>query len=141
MINCKDDDRRSTYGNEKFDFPYYTFRSRRSKNRYGKFFINFTPAISDKAVKEIRAEIRRWLQYYGRLYRSALYPPIGNWTEHWPDGLIGSTKCCADICVGRLIGWGVYRNAIRSYRRTGRWVCGEAPWREAYELRGSRTVL
>jgi hypothetical protein len=25
--------------------------------------------------------------------------------------------------------------------RTGKWVCGMAPWREPYELRGSRTVL
>ncbi len=81
-----------------FDFLGYTFRPRRSKNRYGKFFINFSPAVSDKAGKAIRAEIRSWklhlrsdkaladlsrmfnpiirgwLQYYGRYYRSALYP-------------------------------------------------------------------
>lgn len=98
VVYCKDDDRRGTYPNEKFDFLGYTFRPRRSKNRYGKFFINFTPAVSDKAGKAIRAEIRRWklhlrsdkaiedlsrmfnpivrgwLQYYGRYYRSALYP-------------------------------------------------------------------
>ncbi len=62
--------------------------------------INFSPAVSDKAVKAIREEIRSWnlhlrsdkaiedlsrmfnpivrgwLQYYGRFYRSALYPPM-----------------------------------------------------------------
>jgi RNA-directed DNA polymerase len=98
VVYCKDDDRRGNYPNEKFDFLGYTFRPRRSKNRYGKFFINFSPAVSDKAGKAIRAEIRRWklhlrsdkaladlsrmfnpiirgwLQYYGRYYRSALYP-------------------------------------------------------------------
>ena len=66
----------------------------------GKYFINFSPAVSDKAVKAIREEIRSWnlhlrsdksiedlsrmfnpmirgwLQYYGRFYRSALYPPM-----------------------------------------------------------------
>jgi RNA-directed DNA polymerase len=71
-----------------------------SKNRFGKYFINLSPAVSDKAVKAIRAEIRGWnlhlrngkatedlsrlfnpilrgwLQYYGRYYRSALYPPM-----------------------------------------------------------------
>jgi hypothetical protein len=36
------------------------FRSRRSKNRQGKFFINFSPVVSDQAVKAIRAEIRSW---------------------------------------------------------------------------------
>ena len=44
----------------KFDFLGYTFRPRRSKNRHGKYFINFSPAVSDKAGKAIRAEIRRW---------------------------------------------------------------------------------
>jgi hypothetical protein len=41
VVYCKDDDRRRTYPNEKFDFLGYTFRPRRSKNRRGKFFINF----------------------------------------------------------------------------------------------------
>ena len=100
IVYCKDDDRRRTYPNEKFDFLGYTFRPRRSKNRKGKFFINFSPAVSDKAAKAIRDEIRSWnlpkrsdkaiedlsrmfnpiirgwLQYYGRYYRSALYPPM-----------------------------------------------------------------
>ena len=100
IVYCKDDDRRRTYSNEKFDFLGYTFRPRRSKNRKGKYFINFTPAVSDRAVKDIRKEIRSWnlhlrsdkriedlarmfspvirgwLQYYGSFYRSALYPPM-----------------------------------------------------------------
>ena len=100
IVYCKDEDRRRTYPNEKFDFLGYTFRPRRSKNRFEKYFINFSPAVSDKAVKAIRAEIRSWklhlrsdksienlsrmfnpkirgwLQYYGRYYRSALYPAM-----------------------------------------------------------------
>ena len=60
VVYCKDDDRRRTYSNEKFDFLGYTFRPRRSKNRFGKYFINFSPAVSDKAVKAIRVEIRSW---------------------------------------------------------------------------------
>jgi RNA-directed DNA polymerase len=98
IVYCKDDDRRGTYPNEQFDFLGYTFRPRRSKNWKGKFFINFSPAVADKAGKAMRAEIRNWrlhlrsdkssedlsrmfnpkvrgwLQYYGRYYRSALYP-------------------------------------------------------------------
>jgi RNA-directed DNA polymerase len=98
IVYCKDDLRRRTYPNEKFDFLGYTFRSRRSKSRKGKFFINFSPAVSNKAAKAIRDTIRSWklpqrsdksiedlsrmfnpiirgwLQYYGRYYRSALYP-------------------------------------------------------------------
>src|SRR5207237_4352233 len=85
---------------EKFDFLGYTFRPRSSTNGTGKFFINFSPAVSNKATKAIRDTfrswklpqrsdkaiedlsrmfnpmIRGWLQYYGRYYRSALYPTM-----------------------------------------------------------------
>ncbi|MEZ5354260.1 MAG: hypothetical protein R2762_16605 [Bryobacteraceae bacterium] len=60
IVYCKDDDRRRTYLHEKFDFLGYTFRPRRSKNWKGKYFVNFSPAVSDKAVRKIRAEIRSW---------------------------------------------------------------------------------
>ena len=100
IVYCKDDDRRRTYQNEKFDFLGYTFRPRRSKNRKGKYFINFSPAVSDKSAQAMRDTIRSWnlpkrsdkaiddlsrmfnpivrgwLLYYGRYYRSALYPPM-----------------------------------------------------------------
>ncbi len=98
IVYCKDDDRRGEFSNEtKFDFLGYTFRPRRSKNRYGKFFINFTPAVSNKACKAMRQTIRHWylqlkpdkdlldisrmfnpvlrgwINYYGRFYKSAMY--------------------------------------------------------------------
>jgi len=97
IVYCKDDSRKKTYPNEKFDFLGYTFRPRSSTNRQGKFFINFSPAVSNRAAKAIRDTfrswklpqrsdkaiedlsrmfnpiIRGWIQYYGRYYRSALY--------------------------------------------------------------------
>ena len=100
IVYCKDDDRRRTYPNEKFDFLGYTFRPRRSKNWKGKYFINFSPAVSNKSAQAMRdtirswnlpkrsdkaiddlshmfnPSIRGWLRYYGRYYRSALYPPM-----------------------------------------------------------------
>src|SRR5580693_6157 len=110
IVYCKDDDRRRRYPNEKFDFLGYGFQPRRSKNRFGKYFINFSPAISDEAGKAIREEIRSWnlplrsdkaiedlsrmfnpqvrgwLQYYGAFYRSALYPymrQLDRSLAHW----------------------------------------------------------
>lgn len=98
IVYCKDEDRLESYPNEKFDFLGFTFRPRRSKNRWGKHFINFTPAVSNKAAKAMRREMRRWrlhlrsdkslddlarmfnpvlrgwINYYGRYYKSALYP-------------------------------------------------------------------
>jgi group II intron reverse transcriptase/maturase len=98
IVYCKDDDRRGDYPCISFDFLGYTFRPRRSKNRWGKYFINFSPAISNKAAKAIRQRVRSWrchlrsdkaleelsrmfnaiiqgwINYYGRYYQSALYP-------------------------------------------------------------------
>ena len=97
IIYCKDDDRKGNYPVTAFDFLGYTFRPRRSKSRYGKHFINFTPAVSNKAKKAMQRTIRGWrmhlkpdktledlsrmfnpilrgwINYYGRFYKSELY--------------------------------------------------------------------
>jgi RNA-directed DNA polymerase len=99
---CKDDDRKESHENESFDFLGYTFRPRLAKNKNGKMFVNFSPAISNKAGKKIRKEIRSWkmhlksdktltdlakmfnshvqgwANYYGRFYKSAMYPFLKN---------------------------------------------------------------
>ncbi len=98
IVYCKDEDRRESHEHERFDFLGYTFRPRPSKNRQGKFFVNFSPAMSDKAAKAARATTRSWriqcrsdksledisrmfratlsgwLSYYGKYYKSGLYP-------------------------------------------------------------------
>ena len=100
IVYCKDTDRQKDYALTSFDFLGYTFRARKSKNRWGKFFINFSPAISNKAAKAIRQTSRKWnwprrsdksledlshmfnpviqgwINYYGRFYKSALYPAL-----------------------------------------------------------------
>lgn len=100
VVYCKDDDRRQKYPIESFDFLGYTFRPRRAKNKHGKFFVSFLPAISNKAKKAIRETIRGWrlhlltwttleniaekvnplvrgwYQYYGRFYKSEMSPVL-----------------------------------------------------------------
>jgi len=95
IVYCKDDDRPGKSDSVKFDFLGYTFQPRRAKNRWGKFFVSFLPAMSVKAAKNVRATIRDWrmaatrnnqrledlaqlvnpvvrgwMNYYGRFYRS-----------------------------------------------------------------------
>ena len=60
IVYCKDDDRREDHPVYKFDFLGYTFRPRRSKNKHGKHFVNFTPAVSKIALKAIRRKIHGW---------------------------------------------------------------------------------
>jgi group II intron reverse transcriptase/maturase len=95
IVYCKDDDRRGEYQQVAFDFLGYTFQPRRARNRWGKHFVSFLPAISNKAAKRIWATVRGWrmaatrnnqslealaeltdpyvrgwMNYYGRFYRS-----------------------------------------------------------------------
>jgi RNA-directed DNA polymerase len=106
IVYCKDDDRPGEYEHVTFDFLGYTFQPRRAKNRWGKFFVSFLPAISTKAAKTIRATIREWrlastrnnqsledlarlvnptvrgwMNYYGRYYRSKLVQVLRHLNE------------------------------------------------------------
>jgi RNA-directed DNA polymerase len=98
IVYCKDGTREGRFRNEKFDFLGFTFRARTSRTRSGKYFINFSPAVSDKATKKMRQDmrswrfhlcsdksledlsricnaiVRGWINYYGQYYKSALYP-------------------------------------------------------------------
>ncbi|MEJ2406294.1 MAG: reverse transcriptase domain-containing protein [Candidatus Thiodiazotropha sp.] len=58
IVYCQDENRKQLYSSIGFDILGYTFRACRSKNRYGSYFANFSPAISKKAEKSLRQEIR-----------------------------------------------------------------------------------
>ena len=133
IVYCKDDDRRGACLNEKFNFLGYTFRPRRSQNRWGRFFINFTPAVSNEAAQKMRREMRSWrihlrsdkalddlagmwnpvlrgwIQYYGRFYKSALSPVLRHFN-------------------GLLVRWAMrkYKRLRRHRRRAEHWLGGVA---------------
>ena len=97
IVYCKDNNRRGTFGCTSFTFLGYTFRPRESRDRQGRRFLAFLPAISTDALKRIGGVVRHWrlhrrfyhsweelaaginpivagwMQYYGRFYRSSLY--------------------------------------------------------------------
>ena len=104
IVYCKDSNRKGSYPQEKFDFLGYSFRPRSSKNRFGKLFVNFSPAISDKAQIRVREVVKSWLKevkptalikelaaianpvitgwinYYGKFHASELWSVV-NYTE------------------------------------------------------------
>jgi group II intron reverse transcriptase/maturase len=129
IVYCRDSDRKLAYPCTSFDFLGYTFRPRRSKSREGKYFVNFSPAISNKAAKRIRQKIRDWqlrcridkriddlarmfnpmiqgwINYYGSYYKSALYPTLRYLDQ-------------------RLACWamGKYKRLKRHRRRADQWI-------------------
>src|SRR5260370_15471413 len=100
IVYAKDDDRRSDYPNRNFDFLGYTLRPRLARRRQGRIGVSFSPAVSNKALKAVRREVRSWnlprrsdkslddlarmfnpvirgwINYYGHYYKSALYPTL-----------------------------------------------------------------
>ena len=106
IVYCKDDDRPGKYEHIAFDFLGYTFQPRRAKNRWGRYFVSFLPAISTKAATAIRQTVRGWrmastrnnqrledlarlvnpvvrgwLNYYGRFYRSRCVQVLRHFNE------------------------------------------------------------
>jgi RNA-directed DNA polymerase len=106
IVYCKDADRRGDHEVTSFTFLGYTFRPRLARNKWGKNFVNFLPAVSKDAVKAMGREIRSWhlarrsdkslgdlarmtnsivqgwINYFGRFYKSMLYPLLRRINEH-----------------------------------------------------------
>lgn len=129
IVYCKDDKRRGDYEHTAFTFLGYTFQPRGVVSRNGALFVGFSPAVSADALAKMSAEVRRWrmhlktrhelaelaarinpivagwINYYGRFYRSQLYPllqRINTYLMRW---------------AGRK-----YKR-LRGYRRLQAWWC------------------
>ena len=98
IVYCKDADRTADYPNISFTFLGFEFRPRGAKNKYGKLFCNFLPAVSRAALTRMKRTVRAWrlkwcteksledlsrmfnpiargwIQYYSKYYKSALFP-------------------------------------------------------------------
>jgi RNA-directed DNA polymerase len=105
IVYCKDGRRRGDAEHTSFDFLGYRFRARLTRGPRG-LFIGFNPAMSDKARKriskqirdwhlnrrvghdlsklaeDINPQVRGWINYYGRFYRSELYSLVKRINEH-----------------------------------------------------------
>jgi RNA-directed DNA polymerase len=102
IVYCKDNNRpgrfdRTTFTFLGYTFLGYTFRPRPVRDRRGRTFLAFLPAISPQALNKISLRVRRWrlhrwiyhtfgevartinpvvagwMQYYGTFYPSVLY--------------------------------------------------------------------
>jgi len=130
IVYCKDSNRRGTHEHTAFTFLGFAFRPRRARRKDGVKFTSFSPAISPEALKAKGARLRDlrihrrtdlsledlarwlnpivggWMRYYGRFYRSALYPLLRR----------------VSIYLRRWAGK-KYRR-LRTYKRFKRWWTG-----------------
>lgn len=122
IVYCKDDDRREKHEHVSFDFLGYTFQPRRAKNRWGKFFVSFLPAISAKAAKAIRATIREWRMASSRSNQSLedlaelINPIVRGWMNYY--GKFFRSKCVIALrAVNVALSAWARRKYIRLRRR------------------------
>lgn len=98
IVYCRDSRRRGSFECVSFTFLGFTFRPRKALYPDGKAFTSFLPAVSAGALKTMGRRVRSWrihlrvrdnlgqlagwinpivagwMNYYGRYYRSQLYP-------------------------------------------------------------------
>jgi RNA-directed DNA polymerase len=60
IVYCRDGKRQSSYEHTSFTFLGYTFRARKSRDRHGRNFLSFDPAVSKDALKKMSAQVRSW---------------------------------------------------------------------------------
>lgn len=104
IVYCRDDKRKGPYEPSSFTFMGYDFKQRKAKSKYG-VWMNFSPAVSVSAIKDMQDEIRDWrigrrsdrslediaelinpitrgwINYYGAFHKSALYAPLSRINE------------------------------------------------------------
>lgn len=119
IVYCKDANRRGNYYCHEFDFLGFCFRPRLSRNRYGQYFVNFSPAIAPKAKKAIFAMIRQWslhrrsdLSLKG--IANILNPVVRGWIEYY-GAFFPSELLFLVLYLDKLI----YRWVIRKYKKHG----------------------
>ena len=111
IVYCRDGRRMGSFEHTAFDFLGFTFRARAVRSRHGSVFTGFGPAVSKTAMRKMgevvwpwrlhrrtnltEQDLARWLNpivagrmnYYGRFYRSELYPllrRINVYLARWP---------------------------------------------------------
>jgi RNA-directed DNA polymerase len=131
VVYCNDDNRRGEHEHTTFTFLGFAFRAREEINgKTGVHFTSFQPAISPEALKAKGARLRAmrihrrtnlslndlarwlnpivrgWMNYYGRYYRTELYPllrRVSSYLRRWA---------------------GKKYKRLRTYKRFKRWWTG-----------------
>ena len=117
IVYCKDSNRSGKHTETKFDFLGFSFQPRFVKSKQGKFFVSFSPAISRKAEKAIRDEMRNWkmhlrtdkdLSYLAGVFN----PKLRGWIQYYGKFRISALRGLCAMFQKILIKW-----AKRKFKR------------------------
>lgn len=129
VVYCADANRRGDHDVLRFDFLGYTFKPRQAMNRNGRLFTSFSPAVSDKAAKALRHEIRGWgLQRLNRYSMGELLvwlrPKLTGWIRYYGLFHPSSLQRALDTLDLHLVRWAQrkYKKLHRHLSRAWNWI-------------------
>jgi group II intron reverse transcriptase/maturase len=127
---CKSSNNRGHYPQVSFDFLGHTFKPRLCKNKQGKFFVAFTPAISRKSAKKVRDKIASWtilrnskanlnsIAYYSRAI-------LQGWKNYYGKYGRAELKRVLFYLNEKLVRWAKKKyKRLKTERRAVRWIIG-----------------
>jgi RNA-directed DNA polymerase len=134
VVYCKDSRRKGHWSCESFDFLGYTFRPRSARNHRGEFFVSFSPAISRKAARTLRQNIRRQWRLQTRTYLSIdelarrLNPVISGWINYYGRFCRSELHSVLDHINKALAKWAMrkFKRLRRRKTRAHAWLKGLA---------------
>ena len=118
IVYCKDSNRSGDADLESFDFLGFTFRPRRVRARQGQYFVSFGPAISRRAAKGVRQQVRRRWTLHRRTraqiedLANIVNPAVRGWVQYY-----GSFRPSALVAVLRGINLSLRLWAMRKFKR------------------------
>ena len=128
IVHCKSVHRNEEHEHIQFDFLGYTFRPRRSYDKYGRIFTNFTPAMARSAATALRQEVRSWrlqlksdksLEELSEIYG----PKIAGWIAYYTRFYASSFEI-----VARYINRAITRWAMRKFKKLRRYKTRAMEW-------------
>lgn len=129
IVYCKDSNRRLSYPTTQFTFLGFTFRTRKAVNKKGELFTSFLPAVSNEALKSMRAGIKSWrlsirtpatLVELSRIYN----PILRGWFQCYGRFYPTQMRKLADYLELRLGRWArrKYKSLARHRRKSAQWL-------------------
>ena len=131
IVYCKSSRNRKDYPVVSFDFLGYTFKPKLSKNRYGVFFVAFSPAISGKSAKRVRQAISDWPVFKDSsadltAIASYSWSTIRGWMHYYGKYARAEFKRVLFFITQEIVRWAKrkYKRLKKSIRKTVRWLHG-----------------
>ncbi|MFJ9847271.1 group II intron reverse transcriptase/maturase [Kitasatospora sp. NPDC101155] len=111
IVYCQDGRRQGSFEHTAFTFLGYAFRARRNRNRHGKLFLSFEPAVSNDALGRRGREVRSW-QLHTRSDLS--FNELARWINPVVSGWINY--------YGRFRPWELHPFVMRVNAYLVRWI-------------------